>query len=127
MAVHHVDMDPVGAGRVDRPHLLAQPGEVGREDRGGDADGLLHRRDPNIRPESRGKEEAPDLSPVNRFERCDEAGDEEAVRPAFGASHGAGRGCVVARSAPMLDSRRGAARKASATCSPSSGSSEQTE
>ena len=42
MAVHHVDMDPVGAGGVDRAHLLAQPGEIGGEDRGGDADRLLH-------------------------------------------------------------------------------------
>ena len=36
MAVHHVDMDPVCAGAVDRAHFLAEPGEVGREDRGGD-------------------------------------------------------------------------------------------
>ena len=42
MAVHHIDMDPVRAGGVDRPHLLAQTGEVGREDRRGDADRLLH-------------------------------------------------------------------------------------
>ena len=27
--VHHVDMDPVGAGGIDRAHLLAEPGEVG--------------------------------------------------------------------------------------------------
>ena len=46
MAVHHVDMDPVGAGRVDRPHLLAQTGEIGGEDRRGDADRLLHGCDP---------------------------------------------------------------------------------
>ena len=56
MAVHHVDMDPVGAGRVDRAHLLAQPREIGGEDRGRDADRLLHGGDPNIRRESRGKE-----------------------------------------------------------------------
>ena len=36
MAVHHVEMDPVGAGRVDGADLLAQPGEVGGQDRGGD-------------------------------------------------------------------------------------------
>ena len=36
MAVHHVDVDPVGAGLVDRAHFLAEPGEVGGEDRGGD-------------------------------------------------------------------------------------------
>ncbi len=30
MPVHDIDMDPVGAGRVDRAHLLAELGEVGR-------------------------------------------------------------------------------------------------
>ena len=38
MAVHHVEMDPVRAGLVDRAHLLAQAGEVGGEDRGSDED-----------------------------------------------------------------------------------------
>ena len=33
MPVHHVDVDPVGAGRVDRAHFLAELGEVGGEDR----------------------------------------------------------------------------------------------
>src|SRR5262245_7010990 len=28
VAVHHVDVDPVGAGLVDRAHLLAEPGEI---------------------------------------------------------------------------------------------------
>ena len=42
MPVHHVDMDVVGAGRVDRAHLLAQPGEIGREDGGRDADRMGH-------------------------------------------------------------------------------------
>ena len=32
MAVHHVDLHPVGAGGLDRGHLLAEAGEVGRED-----------------------------------------------------------------------------------------------
>ena len=36
MAVHHVDMDPVGAGLVDRANLLAEPGEICREDGRGD-------------------------------------------------------------------------------------------
>ena len=36
VAVHDVDVDAVGAGRVDRAHLLAEPGEVGGEDRGRD-------------------------------------------------------------------------------------------
>ena len=57
MAVHHVDVDPVGAGLVDRAHFLAQPGEIGREDRGGDADGLLHAWVLTL-PESRRKERA---------------------------------------------------------------------
>ena len=41
VAVHDVDMDPVGAGRVDGAHLLAKPREVGGEDGGGD-EGLAH-------------------------------------------------------------------------------------
>ena len=36
MAVHHVDVDPVGARLVDRAHVLAQLGEVGGQDRGRD-------------------------------------------------------------------------------------------
>ena len=31
MAVHHVDMNPVGAGGIDGAHLLAEPREVGGE------------------------------------------------------------------------------------------------
>ncbi len=38
MPVHHVDMDPVGARLVDRAHLLAEPREIGRQDRRGDDD-----------------------------------------------------------------------------------------
>ena len=33
MAVHHVEVDPVGARRRDVAHLLAEIGEVGRQDR----------------------------------------------------------------------------------------------
>ena len=36
MPVHDVDMDPVGARLVDRAHFLAELGEVGGQDRGGD-------------------------------------------------------------------------------------------
>ena len=36
MPVHHVDVDPVGAGRFHRAHLLAELGEIGGKDRGGD-------------------------------------------------------------------------------------------
>ena len=39
MPVHHVDMDPVGAGRFDRAHFLAEPGEIGRQDRRRDTSG----------------------------------------------------------------------------------------
>ena len=39
-AVHHIDMDPVGPGPVDRPHLLAEPPEIGRQD--DDDDGAGH-------------------------------------------------------------------------------------
>src|SRR5690606_7303667 len=39
MPVHHVDMDVIGAGFGNGHHLGAQPGEIGRQDRGGDADG----------------------------------------------------------------------------------------
>ena len=42
MAVHDIDVDPVGAGFVDRAHLFAETREIGREDRRGDADALLH-------------------------------------------------------------------------------------
>ena len=33
MAVHHVEMDPVGAGGIDGAHLFAEFGKVGRQDR----------------------------------------------------------------------------------------------
>ena len=37
-AVHHVELDPVDAGLLERDALLAEPGEVGRQDRRGDLD-----------------------------------------------------------------------------------------
>ena len=42
MAVHDVDMDPVGAGGIDRAHLLAQFREIGGEDRWGDDERAGH-------------------------------------------------------------------------------------
>jgi hypothetical protein len=36
MAVHDVDMDPVGAGGIDRAHFLAQLRKIGGKDRRGD-------------------------------------------------------------------------------------------
>jgi hypothetical protein len=42
MSVHHVDVDPVGAGGLDRAHLLAELGEVGGQDRRGDDKLLRH-------------------------------------------------------------------------------------
>ena len=53
--IHHVDMDPVGAGPVDRPHLVAEPAEIGRQDRRGDDD----RRAMAVRSPSRWGERTP--------------------------------------------------------------------
>ena len=39
-AIHHIHMDPVGAGLVDGTHVLAKAGEIGRKDRRGDHQGL---------------------------------------------------------------------------------------
>ena len=39
MAVHHVEMDPVGAGGIDRADLFAKPGEIRRQDRRRDDEG----------------------------------------------------------------------------------------
>ncbi len=39
MAVHHVEMDPVGAGRIDGADLLAQSGKIRRQDRRRDDEG----------------------------------------------------------------------------------------
>ncbi len=38
MSVHDVEMQPIRAGRLDRRHLLAQPGEIGREQAWRDGD-----------------------------------------------------------------------------------------
>ena len=35
-SIHHVHMDPVSPGGIHSPHVLAQPGEIGRENRRGD-------------------------------------------------------------------------------------------
>src|SRR5262249_33206128 len=50
--VHYVDMDPIGAGVIDRAHLLAELGEVGGQNRRGDDERAWHfllsdRRSPN--------------------------------------------------------------------------------
>ena len=42
MPVHHIDMDVVGAGFRHGAHVLAQPGEVGRENRGRDSERASH-------------------------------------------------------------------------------------
>ena len=34
MPVHHVDMNPVGAPLINPTHFIAQPGEIGGENRG---------------------------------------------------------------------------------------------
>jgi hypothetical protein len=41
-AVHHVPLDPVDAGRLERRHLRPEAGEVGGEDRGDDLDRASH-------------------------------------------------------------------------------------
>src|SRR5207302_9880766 len=42
VAVHDVDLDPVGAAGLRLRHLVAQPEEVGRKDRGDDLDAPAH-------------------------------------------------------------------------------------
>ena len=42
MAVHHVDMDQIGARGLDRLDLCAQPREIRGKDRGRDSDGVGH-------------------------------------------------------------------------------------
>jgi hypothetical protein len=49
VAVHHVDVDPIGAGVADRAHLLGEPAEVGAEDRGRDQRPSRHRRPAHAR------------------------------------------------------------------------------
>jgi len=44
MPVHHIDVDPVGAGLIDRANFLAELREVGGKDRGCD-EGAGHRSD----------------------------------------------------------------------------------
>jgi hypothetical protein len=116
MAVHDVDVDPVGAGLVDRAHFLAE---------------LAKSAD---RIEGAMSGHGPRLDGINR---ADKARHEEAVEPAFGfeqagqdADPAFGRwGHEVGQArAGRIDAKSGvAARKAATTCSPSSGSSEQTE
>ncbi len=43
-AVHHIELDPIHPGLLQGLALLAQPGEIGREHRGGDQDGRHPRR-----------------------------------------------------------------------------------
>src|SRR5438552_5697614 len=44
MPIHHVDMYPVGARLIDGAHLIAEPGEIGGEDRGRDTKRADHVR-----------------------------------------------------------------------------------
>ena len=39
MPVHHVEMDPVGTGRIDGADFLSQPGKIGGQDRRRDDEG----------------------------------------------------------------------------------------
>ena len=36
--IHHVEVDAIGAGLLDGPHLVAQPQEIGRQDGWGELD-----------------------------------------------------------------------------------------
>ena len=42
MAVHHIDMDPVASRLIDGADLLAEPGEIGGQDRRGDEERAGH-------------------------------------------------------------------------------------
>jgi hypothetical protein len=42
MTVHHIDMDPVAASRVNRANLFTQTRKIGGQDRRRDADGSVH-------------------------------------------------------------------------------------
>ena len=56
MPVHHVEMDPVGAGRVDGADFFAQFGEIRRQDRGRDDEGTRRKLLGHVRfPESSSK------------------------------------------------------------------------
>ena len=68
MPVHHVDVDPVGAGGVDRAHLLAEAGKIGGQDR-------------------RGNERAGHVRDVPLFAAADKVHREEAVEPALLLDH----------------------------------------
>ena len=49
MAVHDIDMDPVSTGMIHSTDLLAELGEIGSEDRGGDDERARHVLVPNSR------------------------------------------------------------------------------
>ena len=42
MPIHHVDVDPIGAGVIDRAYLFAELGEVGGQNRRGDDERMSH-------------------------------------------------------------------------------------
>ena len=46
MSVHHVNVDAVRSGTLSLGHLIAQAGEIGREDRRSE----LHRMSVTLRP-----------------------------------------------------------------------------
>ena len=120
MAIHHVDVDPVGARLVDRAHFLAQLGEVGGKDgRGDQRSGIGPIRRDQARADKPRHEEA-----VEAALRLQQAGQDAdpALRAMATRSPGSspGLGGSIVKSEP--DSRN-----AGTTSSPSCGSSEQTE
>jgi hypothetical protein len=40
MPIHHIEMQPVGSRRLDRPHFVAESGEVGRQQARSDRDSV---------------------------------------------------------------------------------------
>src|SRR4051794_16176401 len=119
VTVHHIDMNPVGARLVDRAHFLAEPGEVGGEDRGGDErlghgpiSGLQPRR---TRRAMKKPSSPPCASRTPGRMRTQPSRDDVAK-----SSRSAGDGGSIVTSACAV-------RNAEITSSPSCGSSEQTE
>ncbi len=101
-AVHHVDMDPIGAGGVDGAHLLAQTREVGRQDRGRDEDRGRHRSPgQEQKPLSRGPRPPPPLPRRGAVDEPDEVADGLDTRcrhvAAAGADRLEDRGLLLAR------------------------------
>ena len=69
LAVHHVPLDAVGAGRLERRDLVAEPREVGREHRRDDLDRARHAGDATGRASRPGAPTARRRRPTRRCAR----------------------------------------------------------